>query len=256
MTTKNIKFTDLLDCPASLTPNDLIAVHPNGFVLTQITASSLIANIGLGVRNDIPTYTGGNPPLQDSGVAIVPLPLPNIGVALDLDPTNPLNSGLALDKTNSVLALIAGTGALPLDLDIINKSTGGKDIRIVNQDPAGAFLVDAPTSQIIEPVNGNFLRINNLGSNLNIVSGSNSMSSTTGCTISDSTNINVNSIIFDPSRNIGNVSSLTLADGLGNSVVFNRANGGTPSYPLVWPNVQGGAGTKLQNDGAGNLSWV
>ena len=41
----------------------------------------------------------------------------------------------------------------------------------------------------------------------------------------------------------------------GNSTTFTRASGGS-SHTLTFPNAQGGANTRLTNDGSGNLSWA
>jgi hypothetical protein len=40
------------------------------------------------------------------------------------------------------------------------------------------------------------------------------------------------------------------------ATITNTVAAGGANYPLVWPSTQGGAGTKLTNDGAGNLSWT
>jgi hypothetical protein len=50
-------------------------------------------------------------------------------------------------------------------------------------------------------------------------------------------------------------SSLSLEDPTGDTIT-QQANATTTSYTVTWPAAQGGAGTNLQNDGAGNLSWV
>jgi len=50
--------------------------------------------------------------------------------------------------------------------------------------------------------------------------------------------------------------SLIFNDTTGNDITFAAPNPVIASYNVVWPDAQGLAGTVLENDGAGNLSWV
>jgi hypothetical protein len=50
--------------------------------------------------------------------------------------------------------------------------------------------------------------------------------------------------------------TLILNDLGANSVSLEAPGAVVASYTLVWPDAQGGAGEVLENDGAGNLSWV
>lgn len=100
MTTKNVKFTDLLDCPASLIPNDLIAVHPDGFVLTQVTAGSvIIPSLGTGTQNHVVKWGSGvvGDILEDTGIIVNGVGQNNLN---NVDQVNS-NNNLVLNTTNT-----------------------------------------------------------------------------------------------------------------------------------------------------------
>ena len=64
-------FTQLLDCPSTLIPNDILQVNSTGTSIIEVTPGSVIPPvIGTGTVNDIPIFTGSVPIFGDSGVEI------------------------------------------------------------------------------------------------------------------------------------------------------------------------------------------
>lgn len=110
MSTQNVKFTDLLDCPKVLVANDVIVVNADASGLTEVSPASLISGIGSGFANDIVTFTAGNPPLQDSGMAIIQPSVPENYI--DFDPSN--SQSMIIGKNNSDLKISNSEGQLSI----------------------------------------------------------------------------------------------------------------------------------------------
>lgn len=73
MSTQNVKFTDLLDCPKILIPNDIIAVNNDGSGLTEVNAGSIIIP-ALGTLTQNVVTMGGSGVvgdiLENTGIAV------------------------------------------------------------------------------------------------------------------------------------------------------------------------------------------
>ena len=66
------RFTELLDCQNTLTPNDILQVNSTGTEVIEVSPGTIIPPvIGTGTAFDIPTFSGSVPPIfTDSGVNI------------------------------------------------------------------------------------------------------------------------------------------------------------------------------------------
>jgi hypothetical protein len=126
--------------------------------------------------------------------------------------------------TNRLLVGVGVGGTEDAHLAITNNSTSVKDLTVQNVN--GPIQVVAGTSTVLTAPGG--------------------ITANTGATI-------------DGSGNIGTSGSVTAASSLlvgAAATITSSVAAGGASYPLVWPSTQGGVGSVLTNDGAGNLSWV
>lgn len=138
-----------------------------------------------------------------------------------------------------------------ISMNLVTKGTGG-----VNFFSSAGTSVSFQISAVASAVN-----------NIAVYSSPTANSPTVGAVGSD-TNIN---LLLAP-KGTGNVTiqstnltqPLVIQSGtaLQHSTTFTMANTaanrtfGMPDYNIVWPATQGGAGTKLTNDGSGNLTWT
>lgn len=191
MSNKIVKFTDLLDCPKTLVPNDLIVVNNDGSGLTEVNAGAILPPfIGLGTKGDIPVFNDplSAPPIfVDSGVGAGPIPpsfLPITGQFVDMDTSNPLGNLIAYDNFNKALVMIStGTGQ---DSDVIigNNSTTTKGVQIFNQSTNGDISLFSDSGNISmqgdeiymsNTTNNNSIYIDNNQLNLNNSTGGNAL---------------------------------------------------------------------------------
>ena len=91
-------FVELLDCPRSLTANDILQVNSLGSAITQNSVSSIVnVAVGSGIAGDLAMFSPSGPPiLNDSGL--------NASVAFGniiLQPSNPSN-GMSLNSQQGV----------------------------------------------------------------------------------------------------------------------------------------------------------
>lgn len=152
MSNKIVKFTDLLDCPKTLIPNDVIVVDSLGTGLTEVSIGSILPPIGTGAQYDIPTFTGGlSPVFADSGIAIkdISTVFPAIGKYIDLD-VNAQNTEIigTIDVIGNKSLFVGANLFNPIvpsvdsDVLISNSSQGDKNLFIANISGTGNNVLE------------------------------------------------------------------------------------------------------------------
>lgn len=144
-------FTQLLDCPNTLTPHDVLVVNSTGTAIIEASPGSLVPPIiGTGVTGDIPIFSGTTPIFSDSGLNVTPvfegLSISNLSGNINL-------SGSTNASVNAVNAItvIESTDSHVLNMDnngVIITAGNGLTLTI---NAAGNLLIYANGASYVWP---------------------------------------------------------------------------------------------------------
>jgi len=219
-----------------------------------------------GPLNTVQTSNGSGI-FVNSGILAGPAPLsllppPNFGNYVDMNPSN-ANSDLMLfaNQTPSLMPNIMAFGANASntgsdDLAVLNGATGPVDLLIANKGSGGICAMIGDTVAMINQTSNNTilcddanltLLLQGAGTQINILDNVNNNEISTSSS----------GVLIQSASNTINLvcQGLALNTNSGPCTITITINSGGASYPLVFPSSQGGVGTTLRNDGAGNLTW-